>query len=305
MRPIHMLPILLPCALAGCVTTYEAGAPEGAVDVIAHRGASAYAPENTLASFAEAIRLGADWFELDCTLTKDGAVVVIHDDTVDRTTAGTGAVKDLTLLELKELEAGAWFDLAHAGQPIPTLGEALDLAKGRIGVYVEIKGAGGDGPTVQALLDPTLDDAAVMARIAAADSPNLALTRACIQEIRERKMGRQVVIQSFSPTVCFVAMQEAPELRTELLGGYNPDKPAAWEQFTALARRMNVAGCNVAHTHLSEEQLSAFHDEGRTVAVWTVNEAGDMERYAAMGVDAIITDRPDRCLETLRSVGAR
>ena len=72
--------------MTGCVTTYRAGAPEGCIDVIAHRGASAYAPENTMAAFRLAAEQGADWFELDCTLTKDGEVIVIHDNDVERTT---------------------------------------------------------------------------------------------------------------------------------------------------------------------------------------------------------------------------
>ena len=119
--------------MMGCATTYRAGAPEGAVDVIAHRGASAYAPENTLAAFELAVEQQADWFELDCTLSKDDEVIVIHDSDVDRTTDGVGNVCDLTLVELKALDAGAWFDGKFAGEPLPTLGETLDLAKDRIG----------------------------------------------------------------------------------------------------------------------------------------------------------------------------
>ena len=128
------------CVLMGGCMSFEAGAPEGMVDIIAHRGASAYAPENTLAAFSLAADMGAHWFELDCTLTKDGAIIVIHDDTIGRTTGAAGVVAEMTLAELTRSDAGTSFDLKFAEQRLPTLGEALDLAKERrIGVYIEIK----------------------------------------------------------------------------------------------------------------------------------------------------------------------
>ena len=138
-------------AVSGC-TTEQADAPESVVDIIAHRGASAYAPENTLVAFEKAVELGADWFELDCTLSKDLEIIVIHDDDMKRTTGVTGAIRDLTLEAIKKADAGSWFDESFAGETVPTLGEALDLAKGRIGVYVEIKDAGGDASLRQSLL---------------------------------------------------------------------------------------------------------------------------------------------------------
>ena len=131
--------------MTGCVTPFRPGAPKGAIDVIAHRGASAYAPENTLAAFALAKEMNADWFELDCTLSRDGHVVVIHDDTLDRTTNGEGPVRDRTLAELKQLDAGSWKDPRFAGERLPLLVEALELARERrIGVYIEIKNAQDD-----------------------------------------------------------------------------------------------------------------------------------------------------------------
>ena len=114
------------------------------VDVIAHRGASAYAPENTIAAFGLAHEMGADWFELDCTLTRDDEIIVIHDDTVDRTTDGTGRVVELTLEDLKKLDAGTWKDPKYAGERLPTLLESLNFARDRIGVYIEIKDSDDD-----------------------------------------------------------------------------------------------------------------------------------------------------------------
>src|ERR687886_2515618 len=114
----------------------------GRVWVVGHRGAMGHCPENTLASFERALELGADWIELDVHLSRDGALVVIHDESLDRTTDGHGLVKDHTLAELKRLDAGAWFGAAFAGQGIPTLDEVLVWAGERDTIVdIEIKNA--------------------------------------------------------------------------------------------------------------------------------------------------------------------
>ncbi len=112
--------------------------------VIAHRGASSYAPENTLAAFDLAIRMGVNHIELDVHSTGDGHVVVIHDDTVDRTTNGSGLVGSHKLAALQVLDAGSWFGDKFAEERIPTLGEVLERCKGRVHVHTEIKGHAAD-----------------------------------------------------------------------------------------------------------------------------------------------------------------
>src|SRR5271163_371095 len=108
--------------------------------VIAHRGASGYAPENTLAAFERAVELGAGFIETDIHLTRDARFVAIHDDTVERTTNGSGAVHDFTLAELRALDAGRWFDRDFAEQTIPTLEEVLSFGrKHDVVFYLEIK----------------------------------------------------------------------------------------------------------------------------------------------------------------------
>lgn len=297
-------------AVVGCVlmtgsSTQEARAAEGAVAVIAHRGASAYAPENTLAAFELAAKMKAQWFELDCTLTKDGEILVIHDDTVDRTTAFRGAVKDLDLAELKRYDAGSWFDPAFAEEGLPTLAEAIDLAGSRIGVYIEIKNADDDTELLRRIaglaqghdgLFPELRDE-TMALIEASGTRNLELTRKVIREVQDHGAGDRVVLQSFSPTVCAVALAEAPGLRTELLANSDDKRPAQWGQYLQWAGLLDVAGFNVSKKDITEELVARMHAEGRTVAVWTVNEEDDMTRMIGLGVDAIITDHPDVCLE--------
>ena len=107
---------------------------------IAHRGASGQAPENTMAAFDKALEYHADYFEVDVQMTKDGELILMHDTTVDRTTNGTGAVKDFTFEEIRQLDAGSWFHKSFAGEKVPTLGEALDrYNNGEIGILIELK----------------------------------------------------------------------------------------------------------------------------------------------------------------------
>ena len=137
-------------------------------------------------------------------------------------------VADLTLTELKSLDAGTWFDARFADERLPTLEESLDLAQDRIGVYVEIKNSADDRKLMNDIWQLAEEDQhrfrpdqrrEMMRLIEASGSRNLVLTRKVIAAIRARDMARQVVIQSFSPIVCAVALEEAPELCTELLGG--------------------------------------------------------------------------------------
>lgn len=290
----------------GCAT-FEAGAPAGQVDIIAHRGASAYAPENTLAAFRKAIEMKAHWFELDCTLTKDNKVVVIHDDTLARTTSGVpGEVQDYTLAEMKRYDVGSWFDPKFAAERFPSLGEALDLAKGKIGVYIEIKDSDDDAVLMQAIRDAysgqsniiTGHKADLLQRIEASGSRNLALTRNVIAEVRARKMEKEIVIQSFSPIVCAVALMEAPELRTELLASSSDRDPLQWNRFLEWLRLLNSHGFNPNKRDVTETLIRDLHTQGKTIAVWTVNDPADMLRLRDMGVDALISDKPDVALTT-------
>ena len=118
-----------------------------AIAVIAHRAGRGIAPENTLAAIRQAIRLGVDYVELDVRATKDGRLVIMHDGSVDRTTNGKGAVKELTLAAIRALDAGGKFDSANAGEKVPTFEEVLKLCKGKVHIYVDHK----EAPTEQVL----------------------------------------------------------------------------------------------------------------------------------------------------------
>ncbi|MBI1320793.1 MAG: hypothetical protein GC168_17855 [Candidatus Hydrogenedens sp.] len=303
---IKYLPFIL--LIAGC-STIPGKTPEANLPIIiAHRGASAYAPENTLAAFELAAEQGAPWYELDCHLSKDGVAVVIHDGDLERTTGVVGQVRDKTLDELKTLDAGTWFSPDFAGERLPTLAEALAMAKGRIGVYVEIKNVADDGALMQQLADvaagaTTMDDAlrdAMISKVEASGTRNLALTRTAIADIRAQHMENEVVVQSFSPVVCLVTRAEAPELRVEFLGSDDKDDPTRWPRFIAFGRLVGVAGFNIHHESATPERIADFHAHGETVAVWTVDEPALMRRYREWGVDGLITNKPDVALAEIR-----
>jgi glycerophosphoryl diester phosphodiesterase len=299
--------------LTGCATTFHAGAPKGMVDVIAHRGASAYAPENTLASFAKAIELKADWFELDVHLTKDGQVVVIHDGSLERVAGIKKSVPEMTLAEIKLADAGASFAKEFAGERIPTLDETLALAKNRVGIYIEIKSDAPDKSLVGRMAETAAKhqgsrDAllrALMEEIKASNTPTLELTRKTIALVRARHEKNQIVIQSFSPVCCLVALAEAPEMRTEFLGGDDKDNPNRWPQYIAFGNAVGVAGFNINFDSLTPERVAAFHKDGKTCAVWTVDDPAAMRRCVECGADRIISNKPDVLLATLHGLGKR
>jgi glycerophosphoryl diester phosphodiesterase len=284
-----------------------------ATDVIAHRGASAYAPENTLAAFSLANEMGADWFELDCHLTSDNEVVVIHDGDTERTTGVTGKIAELPLAEVQVLDAGTWFSEEFSGEAIPTLAQSLEQARDNIGIYIEIKSAIDDRPLFEQLLT-IMGDAPrmtpelrseLLAAIEAGGMANLVLARRVVEVVRELKMEHQVVLQSFSPSICLAVISEAPDLRVEFLGCDDEDVPTYWPAYVYFGMFIDADGFNVRHADLTPERLAYFQSHGKSVAVWTVDEPERMRELAAWGVNAIITNKPDLCLSILEEMGRR
>ena len=232
--------------------------------VIAHRGASDVAPENTLAAFQAAIEADADGIELDVTRCATGEIVVIHDDTLDRTTNGSGPVSVIPFFSLRELDAGSWFGPDFADQRIPLLQEVLDLAGQRVKINIEIKSRGRRGDGIE-------EEIAAM--------------------IRARGLGKEVIISSFNPAALLRIKRVAPELPRGLL--YSPGLPIplarAW--FRPLVKP------DALHPHSSivnDRYMRSAHRRGYQVNVWTVNSLTEMHRMIAAGVDGIITDHPAR-----------
>ena len=309
MRYTCFIAALTLLAASGCAT-FRAGAPAGAIDVIAHRGASQDAPENTMAAFRLAREMGADWMELDCHLSKDNEVVIIHDSDLERTTGYKGLVEENDLAFLKGLDAGAWKAPRFAGERIPTFAECLDFAKGTMGVYVEIKNSADDTALMGQILKeaeayPVMTPecaANIMKAIEASGTRNLELTRKNIALIRERGMEKDVVIQSFSPIICAIARIEAPEMRVEALSGVKVEEHDMWELVTRWLFLLDLDGLNISHESMTPGRMAAIKQAGKSVAVWTVDDPEIMRKAVSLGADAIITNCPDRALRALNRI---
>jgi glycerophosphoryl diester phosphodiesterase len=178
-------------------------------------------------------------------------------------------------------------------------------------VYLEIKNDDDDTDLMAKILcdaegqvhgsDGLLRD--MMRRIEDSGTRNLELTRKTITLIREHRMARRVIVQSFSPIVCAIMLAEAPEIRTEYLGAEMEKHPEYWENYMRWAALLPVAGMNVNHESITEERMKAFHKAGRTVAVWTVDDEAIMRRLVGWGVDGIISNRPDVALRVVKEMG--
>ncbi|WP_251978247.1 glycerophosphodiester phosphodiesterase [Salinicola avicenniae] len=227
------------------------------VTVTAHRGSSEKAPENTLAAMNQAIEDGADYMELDVRLNADGHVIVSHDNNLRRLTGVDRNVSDMTLEEIAQVDVGSYFGDRFIGERMPTLRQIIERAEGRIDLYVELKPAPGDAAP---------------------------LARKVVALLQENAMMDHAVIASLSPEVIGIVRKLDPSLRTTLFLQFV--LPGALNRTDA-----DIIG--LRHTQATPDLLRRIHDSGREVAVWTVNRVGDMSRYIDMGVDNIITDRPD------------
>lgn len=231
--------------------------------VFAHRGASHEAPDNTLPAFLLAAELGADGIELDVQLTRDGELVVIHDFVLETTTDGQGLVRDRTLAELRELDAGGWFDPVFSGQRIPTLQEVIEAVGHRLLLNIELKttSLGDDG-----------------------------LAAAVVRAIEDNHLLDQTIVSSFNPLAVWRVKVKNPWIFTGLL--YAP-------QASIVARRpwlRHLVQPDALHPHYSlvdEQHVHWAKERGYRVHTWTVDEPGDMWQLKQRGVDLIITKCPD------------
>lgn len=239
-------------------------------EIFAHRGASQYAPENSIAAFTLAHQQGADGIELDVQLTKDGEVVVIHDETIDRVSNGTGAVRDYTLEELRSFSFDNHME-QYGKVEIPTLREVLQLVKPwGMRLNIELKAGIYWYPGIE---EKTL------------------------KLVQEEEMEKQVIYSSFNHySICRIR-QMAPEAETAFLFSdviLDVDKYAV---------RNGVGGLHPALYHVEMENfLREYIESGLAVRVWTVNRERDIERLIRAGVSAVITNRPDVALAVRRMV---
>jgi glycerophosphoryl diester phosphodiesterase len=230
--------------------------------VIAHRGASACAPENTLPAFRLAADLGAEAIELDTRLTADGAVIILHDATLERTTDGKGPAGARTLEELKRLDAGARYSKEYVGTRIPTLKEVLKEVAGKLLINIE------------------------MANYA---SPRDRLPAAVVTLVNELSLGGRVLLSSFNPLALIRARALSPAVPVGLLVGAR--QSSTWR---LLARALVPhEAYHPFESLLRADDIHRSHRRARRVHVWTVNDERRIREIVAMGVDGVITDVPD------------
>lgn len=231
--------------------------------VIGHRGAAGLAPENTLASLRRAKEEGARWVEFDVMLTRLGEAILFHDDTLERTTDGSGHVKDTSLSEIRKLDAGGWFDAKFSGTRVPTFEEAIvTLASEGLGANVEIK------PTKGA----ARKTASAVARIISENWPATVPTP---------------VISSFSEESIAVAHDEIPDVPRAMLFW---KLPADWRDIVA---RYECSAIHMSDKHMPDDLVAEADALGLPVRIYTVNDPDRAKELRDMGVQSVFTDRPD------------
>lgn len=244
--------------------------------VIAHRGASAYTPENTLIAFKKAIEMKAEMVELDVSVSKDGIPVVIHDKTIDRTTSGSGTVGSFTLEELKsDYEYGKWFDENFAGETIPTLEEALRLMKDQILVNIEIKSE------------------------AVTDQAEGGIVQKSLEIVRRLDMQEQVIFSSFDYRVHRQLEQLDPQIPKAILYERSQSGDLLPSE---LVEEYKVDAFNCSHKQLSDEWLIDLRSNDIPFLVYTVNDEDRMKEVIRSGARGIFSDKPDLLLKVVEKL---
>lgn len=236
--------------------------------VFAHRGASAYAPENTLAAFQLAFQQAAPAIEFDVKLTADGRVVVIHDQTVDRTTDGSGNVAKLPLAALRELDAGSWLSAQFRGEKIPTLDEVFETLGKKLLMNVELTNYA---------------------------TPFDALIPKVAELIKKHGLENHIWFSSFFPHNLTSMARLLPSVpRGQLIW----PGPTGWWQ-RAWGSLIDIHAEHPWKDDLTTEYIKNVHARGRRIHVWTVNDPDELRRLQALHVDGIITDDPLTTIATL------
>jgi glycerophosphoryl diester phosphodiesterase len=230
--------------------------------IFAHRGASILAPENTLAAFELAVKQAADAIELDAKLCADGQVVVHHDQTVDRTTNGSGKVLDLQLVALKELDAGSWFGAQFAGETIPTLGEVFEAVGKKIFINIELTNYAS-----------VFDD----------------LPQKVVDLVRQHNLQERVLFSSFNPIALRRAHKLLPNVPLGLLA--LPGFAGTWAR-SRLGRWVPYQALHPDIESTTPKLIQRQHQQGSHVYAYTVNEVAKMQQLFEWGVDGIFTDDP-------------
>jgi glycerophosphoryl diester phosphodiesterase len=242
--------------------------------VVAHRGDSLHFPENTLPALNAAVALGVDWIELDVVTTSDGVVIVSHDTTAERCTDGRGAFINMTLEQVKALDAGTWFGSQFARARIPTLDEVISLVRGTgVRLCIEVKGDH--------------------------EAEFLATARGVVTLLETRDFLQFASLSSFDIGCLAAARSWQPSLTVNLDPTPQDGTLSAWQ----LCKQCLHCGANFfSHTHrtVTRETVLEAHAHGLQLWAWTVNDRTKMEQMIALDVDAILSDDPALLQNVLR-----
>jgi glycerophosphoryl diester phosphodiesterase len=240
--------------------------------IFAHRGSSAYAPENTLAAFELALQHAADAIELDVKMTADGEVVIIHDPTLQRTTGQAGNVRDWTLAEIQKLDAGSHFNSAFKGERIPTLAELFEKIGDRILYDIEL-------------------------------TNYVSLTDSLPEKVAELVVGYaladRVLFSSFNPLALYRVRRKLPDNPIALLA--RPRKKGRWAR-SRLGSLLRYQALHIHREDISLGIIASTHQRNKRLHVYTVNNGNEIASLFKMGVDGIFTDDPPLARRILTSV---
>jgi len=268
-RSILVLAVISVLLFSGC-------SPGQPVKVVAHRGGSNLAPENTLAAFKKAMELGVDMIEIDVAQTIDSVVIVLHDDRVDRTTNGTGRIDSLPFDRVKALDAGSWFSEQYKNERIPTLDEVLELVNGQVILLIEIKGGSEQFPGIE---------------------------RRTVEAVKAFNAVPWTIIQSFNEKAVERVNILDAEIKTYyLLGGNFREYYRQFRNTTGkpFLPEYGYDGLGVHYKLLTAGSIDSIQHAGLEVFTWTVNDVPDMTGMINAGVDGIITDSPDKLIGLIR-----
>lgn len=253
--------------------------------VIGHRGACAYAPENTLESIHTAADIGAEWVELDVKITKDGVPIIFHDDTLDRTTNGSGNVAEMDYEDIKQLEAGSWYAESFVGVKIPTLEEAIEvLINLNLGLNLEIKPCPGrEKETAEIALDVLSQYWDDHERILISSFQHV-----CLEVARDMTTdwARGLLIGG-----------ESPEIWLDSIN--NRNMPDNWQD---VADYLDVKTVNLSRNLAKRETIEEIIDLDLHPLVYTINDPMEARQLQSWGVEAMFSDEPDTILENLLTV---
>ncbi|VVC76085.1 Glycerophosphoryl diester phosphodiesterase [Aquicella siphonis] len=237
--------------------------------VIGHRGASAYAPENTIASFTKAMLMGVKWVEFDVTLSSDGEPIIFHDERLDRTTNGHGEVSDFPYSYLRSLDAGAWFHSRFSGERIPTLRAVIEfLQNGNMSANIELKPVPGR-------------EEQLIRRVMKDMEPYLS------------SANHKYLFSSFSMETLHLLRQYAPGCQ---LGMLLHEWESGWQ---GICNKLQCVSVHVNHEIVVEADIREIRNMGKAALCYTVNDSGRAKRLFAYGVNAVFSDVPDKILKTL------